>query len=142
VKICLLIACVLIVGGCSAATRTPQQQDYLDNATAHSPQFWMPKTEFRATWGRAIVWLRTFSSMPILTANDTLIETVAAGTGRDWETCYGYSITRTDVRDSFLVSVKCATNHNLHFADASRNAHLLGYYMETGDAPPPELVSK
>jgi hypothetical protein len=55
---------------------------------------------------------------------------------------FGYHVTMTALSEVVQFNVQCITENAFKAADASVNAHILAYYMETGDLPYPKLVKK
>jgi hypothetical protein len=146
IRMCSPLVAVLLaitLGSCSGSTLTPEEKEYQERAMNHPTVFTLLKSEERQVWERAVSWIRTYSNMPLAELTPTVIKTDAAGEGRDFELSFGYEVTKKDVgEDRIEVLVKCATNHMFYGEQADENAHLLAYYIATGEVPSPRVVNQ
>jgi hypothetical protein len=55
---------------------------------------------------------------------------------------FGYHVTMTPLSEVVQFNVRCITENVSKAVDAYVNAHLLAYYMETGDLPYPKLIKR
>src|SRR5687768_16536139 len=101
--LCFFALCTL--ASCSSRTLTPDQTKYLTTAKDHPTQFIMLRAEEQAAWGRAILWIRSYSNMDLAMVNDSLIATDPPGKGRDWELSSGYSVHKKHKGDRVEISV-------------------------------------
>ena len=141
VRAALLCSLLLALSACGPSL-SPEHAKYLKTAKDHPTQFIMLKSEEREAWGRAVLWIRSYSSMNLVTVNDSLIATDPPGKGRDWELSYGYTVEKKSKGDRVEISVLCGANNTFNAGDAQENAHLLAYYIATGEPNPPQLIHK
>ncbi len=142
IRASLLLLAMIAISACSSRNLSPDDESYLKTARDHPTQFVMLKGEEGDAWARAVLWIRSYSSMSLVTVNDTLIATDPPGKGRDWELSYGYTVQKKDKGDRVVISVLCGANNIVNGGDARENAHLLAYYIATGDPNPPLLIHK
>jgi hypothetical protein len=102
-------------------------------------EFKVPKADIEDTWGRANLFIAKYSTMKLQMATDMLLETYNPVTSTD----YGYSITKTPMKDNVQITVSCtpyqgnALSHNDD--EANENAHACAYYIATGNIDPASL---
>lgn len=138
----IFIIIVLVLLGCSTQSLmylSPSESSYMERANACPLIFIIDKTEEEAAWGRAQSWLVKHSSMKIQTVTNFIIQTYTpAGRGVD----YGYNIIKTLMKDEVQIEVQCGSQNPFAVKDAKNNAHLLAYFIKTGDPTPSRLVVK
>lgn len=138
----LWIACIAWIG-CASSGRglSLEEQTYLDKVWAFPLTFTVSKAEAEEAWGRAQSFLARFSGMQLQVLTDFVIETydpLTVGYG------FGYSIVKTPMSEEVQISVQCRPGVPLTrlwgSSDAERNAHILAYYMKTGELPYPRWI--
>lgn len=118
---------------------TPEEQTYLEKARAFPLEFTILKSEADEAWGRAQSWVGKFSSMKLQIATDFVIQTYNPGfTDVD----FGYYVTKTPMGDNVQITVKCITGNWFCGTDAKTNAHILAYYIKTGELSNPRLITR
>ncbi len=141
--ITLLTVVLLVVSAGCSSTLTSDEQAYLDRAMEHPTIFTMLKTDRFTAWKRAAAWINTYSVEPLDEVKDDVLRTKPAGSGTDFETSYGYEVTRKPVGDDRIeVAVSCSVSNMFYGEQAKTNAHLLAYYIGTGDLPSPNVVNR
>ena len=133
---------LLLVSFMGCAVFSPfsaEQQLYLDKALSQPLEFKILKSEVETAWERAQTFISQYSSMKILGVTDLGIETHnPPGT----EIKFGYFVYKKPAGDNFNISVKCICGNSLMAKAVNRNAHILAYYIKTGELPNPELIKK
>jgi hypothetical protein len=123
---------------CGCVALTPEDQAYLDRANAFPLQFRLPHEQAEFAWGRAQSFIARFGDLKIQTATGYVIQTF---TSTPQNMGYGYLISRTPIGDDDAYTVSCVTA-NMFLQDvAEKNAHVLAYYIATGDEPTPRAIS-
>lgn len=131
-----------MIGNCtttSLLSLTPDEQAFLSKAKAFPLEFTVSNEEAEMAWGRAQSFIGRFSSMKLQTATDYVIQTYnpsASGVA------YGYYVTKTPLGESTQFNVQCNTGNIFAMADAESNAHILAYYMSTGELVNPKVIMK
>lgn len=143
--LCFLMFFAVMLGGC--ASRIAQmnlnssQQSELDKSMAFPLEFEIDKTDVGDAWGRAQSFISKNSSMKMQTVTDYVLETynpTDAGS-------FAYKVTKTPLKEKVQISVQCNVywdSFQWHRDDANRNAHILAYYISTGELLIPELVAQ
>ena len=122
---------VCAVGGCAANSNLqPEQKLLLDRALAFPTDFTVDRKDAGDAWGRAQSFVGRFSSMKLQTASDFVIQTYNPGDG---DVAYGYNVTKTPAGDDVQFDVRCGSGNMFAVGEASKNAHILAYYMKTGE---------
>jgi hypothetical protein len=138
----LFILIISLLTGCSTTSMlslSPDEQSYLNEAQACPLEFYVPKTDAEDAWGRAQSFIGQYSSMKLQTVTDYVIETYNP---RMSDVAYGYSVTKTPMNDLVRISVRCFCGNFLEGDNTSTNAHILAYYIKTGNEFSPRLVSR
>lgn len=126
------------------------QKSYLAKAMAQPLEFDSDKSKSDEIWGRATEFVANHSSMKIQIATDFLIETynpTSTETYGGTEMAYGYKVSRRPIGSKVHISVTCvSTFHAMYLkeleATRDRNAHILAYFLVTGELPFPDLIKK
>jgi hypothetical protein len=121
------------------ANLTAEERSYLERAEACPLEFTIPADEADAAWGRAQSFIGRFSSMKLQTVTDFVIQTYNP---REGNVDFGYYVTKTPLGDQVRITVECIKGNLFSGADAKRNAHILAYYIKTGEEPSPKLIAK
>lgn len=125
---------------CSPLFNFPsEQQAYLERAKSFPFEFIIPKSEADDAWGRAQSFIGRFSSTKLLTVTDFVIQTFDP---MDCSDEYGYSVIKTPMGDHVLIAVGCMVGNTILWPKANKNAHILAYYIKTGEFPYPELIAR
>lgn len=117
-----------MIAGC--ASLTPEQQAKLADVDKFPLEFRASKPESVDAWGRAQSFIGRFSSMQIQIATDYAIQTYVPP---DTRLMYGYNVTKTPAGEDVSFEVQCFCGNILGTGHAVRNAHILAYYMKTGE---------
>ncbi|MHA1305140.1 MAG: hypothetical protein ACTSPI_15690 [Candidatus Heimdallarchaeaceae archaeon] len=139
------IVSVLMIGLLSSCATTsmlkltPEEKTYLEKAKAFPLEFTIPKSEVEEAWGRAQSFIGRFSSMKLQTVTDFVIQTYNPRSG---DVDFGYYVTKTPMSDNVLITVQCIAGNMFTGADANTNAHILAYYIKTGELPNPRLIAR
>jgi len=138
----LIIA--FLVTGCGATVSmmqlTPAEKVYIEKVKSFPLEFTIPASEAEEAWGRAQSFIGRFSSMKLQIVTDYVIQTYNPPSGT---VDFGYYVTKTPIGDSVKISVQCVTGNMFAWEDAKLNAHILAYYIATGELPPnPRLIMK
>lgn len=141
IEVTVVILVLGLLSGCATTSMlklTPEEQTYLEKAKAFPLEFTIPKSEADEAWGRAQSFIGRFSSMKLQTATDFVIQTYnPASPAVD----FGYYVTKTPMGDKVQITVQCNTGNMFAGADANTNAHILAYYIKTGELVP-RLISR
>jgi hypothetical protein len=145
-KYCIYAIAAILAGGiltgCATTSMlklTPEEQTYLEKAKAFPLEFTIPKSEADEAWGRAQSFIGRFSSMKLQTVTDFVIQTYNPGSG---DVDFGYYVTKTPMGDKVQITVQCNTGNMFAGADANTNAHILAYYIKTGELVNPRLIAR
>jgi hypothetical protein len=135
-----LLFLVFFLFSCAKRQYTPEEQAYMDKAAACSLDVVIAKSEAEDAWGRAQSFIGKFSNMKLKTVTDYVIQTYNPPK-QPIPIIYGYSVTKTPMGDNVHINVSCIPSNSsaTHFSDY--NAHLLAYYIKTGELMP-HLVNK
>lgn len=136
----LMISYVFVIAACAMLPQpTPEEQAVLDQAIAFPLDFTVPNSDAEMAWGRAQSFIGRFSSMKLQTVTDYVIQTYNPSSSG---VAYGYYVTKTPLGDSMQFVVQCNTGNLFAMRDAVNNAHVLAYYMKTGELVNPILIKK
>ena len=117
-----------MIAGC--ASFTPEQQAKLADVDKFPLEFQASKPDSVDAWGRAQSFIGRFSSMKLQITTDYVIQTYNPP---DAEVMYGYSVTKTPAGEDVSFEVRCGCGNIFAAGNAVRNAHILAYYMKTGE---------
>ena len=138
------IIMALALAACAAPrqAQSPEEQAYLNAATAQPTTFTISSAESQAAWERALKWLEDHATMGIKSKSETMIATFDPPTTSTTHTRneYGYTVTRQPAGSSYTVTVTCVGNDPSIKPQAEQNAHLLAYFIVTGKRTPASLV--
>jgi len=125
-------------------TYTSEQQAYVDNIMARSLEVSVGKDKIADAWGRAQAFIARYSDLKLQVATDYSIQTYNS----DRIFMFAYSATKTPTKDGFTILVDCSSASSLSRStrewlsnDLDLNAHIFGYYVETGELPYPEMIN-
>jgi len=133
--LCLISCCYYAQ---SIPPTTLDELAYAERVKSQPIVFFISKEEEKVVWGRAQSWINKYSSMAIRFATDFVVETFHPYN----EAHFGYSITKTPKENGFEITVKCivkrpsVSGRALQEKHATRNLHILVYYMQTGEIMP------
>lgn len=102
----------------------------------------MPSSKSDSAWQRAKWFIRNYSSLRLLTSNDSVIATERPTIGGSG---FGYKVTRHRVTDSLLFLSAFSfppMADPLAPEKSSRDSFILTDYMKTGVIPFPQLIYK
>ncbi|MEO6046012.1 MAG: hypothetical protein ABIQ57_00925 [Candidatus Kapaibacterium sp.] len=136
----LIFLALTVISGC-ATVLPPEQSAYMEKVRAFPLEFSMPKTAEHDAWGRAQTFIGKHSSMKLQTATDFVINTYNPLSASD----IGYNITKTPHGDSIDLSVEAIggkDDFHLWASERNDNAHILAWYIESGELPYPKLISR
>ncbi|MBI1318324.1 MAG: hypothetical protein GC168_05140 [Candidatus Hydrogenedens sp.] len=129
----LLVGCVTTI---DPTTVTPEEREYHEQYSTFPTEFEVPESEAETAWARGIRYISDHSGMKIQTSTDYSISTYSpTGHGAYY---FGYSITRLPENDTVTFKVDCLRDME-NFGDlevANNNAHILAYYMKSGELMP------
>ena len=113
-----------------------EEQTYLAKAMPFPLEFTIPKGEADEAWGRAQSFIGRYSSMKLQIATDFIIQTYNPGSLSG----FGYYVTKTPMGDNVQITVQGLTD--IYLASANQNAHILAYYIKTGELINPGLIKQ
>lgn len=131
----LLSSCATV----SPEKLAPADRAYFERALATPLEFAIPKEQEVEAWGRAQSFLGRFGSTQIQAATDYVLQTYNPSSG---DVDYGYYVTKTPAGDEVRIKVECIAGNMFSGKDATNNAHILAYYIKTGDEPNPALIAR
>jgi len=135
----LSVCLVGLLVGCAATTAslrlTSEERDYIEKAKVFPLEFVIPKAEANEAWGRAQTFISKHSGMRLQTATDFVLETHNPISG-----AYGYHVTKTPMGEEVQITVECIGGSIISKADRELNAHILAYYIKTGEPPSPRII--
>jgi tetratricopeptide (TPR) repeat protein len=118
---------------------TSDERIYLEKVKAFPLEFTIPINEVEVAWGRTQSFIGRFSSMKLQIVTDYIIQTYNPPKG---EISFGYYVTKTPIGNNVKITVICITGDPLGEGAASLNAHILAYYIKTGELPYPRLIAR
>lgn len=139
-KAVIIILALFVLSGCTSISMknlTPEERSYFEKVEAFPLEFIIPKIEADDAWGRAQSFIGRFSSMKLQTVTDFVIQTYNPS-----DIKFGYYVTKTPMDDDIQITVQCITEGWFSGDDARRNAHILAYYMKTGELPNPKFIAR
>ena len=141
VNLTSIVVVIFMIGNCTnfLLNLTPEEQAFLDKANAFPLEFTVSNEDAEMAWGRAQSFIGRFSSMKLQTATDYVIQTYNPSSSG---VSYGYYVTKTPLGGSTQFNVTCNTGNLFAMADAQSNAHILAYYMNTGELVNPKVIKK
>ncbi len=125
----IAILFILILSGCVSTPVSPEIQAYDEIVRAQPRNFTIPTSEAEEAWSRAQQFIGTYSGYKIQVATDYVIQTYTGNSG----VRYGYGVTRLLSGDTTTFDVKGFSSSSLLDGHARYNAHILAYYMRTGE---------
>ena len=136
--IVILVMCLL--AGCVTTTSqlTPGEQTYIAKAKAFPLEFTIPKSEADEAWGRAQCFIGKYSSMKLQIVTDFVIQTYNP---INHDVKYGYYVTKAPMGDKVQITVQCNVGNMFFHDEAITNAHILAYYIKTGEIVPRLITS-
>lgn len=139
-KVAIIVLTLFVLVGCTSITMknlTPEERNYFEIVEAFPLEFTMPKVEADDAWGRAQSFIGRFSSMKLQTVTDFVIQTYNPS-----DIKFGYYVTKTPMGDEIQITVQCITEGLFSGVDAKRNAHILAYYIKTGELCNPKFIAR
>ncbi len=117
--------------GCTTIPKlTATQEAYLEAAMATPLTFTLPKSQVDEAWDRAQTFIERFSSMKLQILTAHVIRTYNP-TGAF--TTFGYYLRKIPMGDTTQFTVQCICNSMSPTDQSLENAHILAYYMKTGN---------
>jgi len=149
IKVLVVAMAVVVLAACAATqyvkpAYSSEQQAYVDSIMGRPLELNIEKAKVGDAWGRAQAFVSKYSDMKLQIATDYSIQTVDSY--RIF--MFGYSVTKTPTKDGFTITVDCNSANSLSgstrdwlLKDMNLNAHILAYYIETGELPYPEMIN-
>ncbi len=140
-----LLLAIILLYGCATTTSqlimaSPEEQVYLDKVNAFPLKFIISKSEEKDAWGRAHSFIGQFSSMKLRTVTDSVLRTYNPAV---LYVKFGYYVTKTPLEgDAIQIYVRCNTGNVFASGEAKTNAHILAYYIKTGELTHERLITK
>ncbi len=141
-RLALLILAFLFLSACGSVQREEHplaaaERAYLDKAMAQPVKFEIPTSEAQDAWGRAQSFVGKYSVMKIQIATDYVLQTYSPT-----DENFGFNVVRTPGPQKTEILVDYNTGPGVEDpAVGNRDAHLLAFFVKTGEAVPPELVN-
>ena len=129
----VFILAILNVTGCATSPKlTPEQKAYLDEAMAMPLDFTVPNAEADQAWERAQRFVERFSAMKLQNISANVIRTYNPN---QFSTAFGYYVKKRPLGENVRFTIECFCGTlSATATDASlQNAHILAYYMKTGE---------
>ena len=142
VNLTSIVVVIFMIGNCTTnmlLNLTPEEQAFLNKANAFPLEFIVSNEDAEMAWGRAQSFIGRFSSMRLQTITDYVIQTYNPSSSG---VAYAYYVTKTPLGDSTQFNVTCNTGNLFAMADAQSNAHILAYFMNTGELANPKVIKK
>lgn len=98
-------------------------------------EFGVPKDESNAAWGRAQSFVGKYSGMKLQVATDFVLQTYNSIEGRA-----AYQVVRSPGVDKDIFTVNCS--NTIFYKEADANARILAHFIQTGEIPFPELITR
>lgn len=136
-NIIFLLVGFLLLSCAASRTLTREEADYVLAVKRFPLEFEITKDEADEAWGRAQSFIGKYSSMKLQTVTDYVIQTYNPGS-TDYK--FGYYVTKTPLGDNTQFSIQCICNNWFAGDDRNRNAHILAWYIKTGELPYPHLI--
>ena len=140
----LIVAVFLLITAAGCGFPNHAERKYLGRIEESQTEFRIPPSQYDSVWSRARNFITTYSSRPIMIANDSVISTEPS-TPFDlvFDGGYGYIVKAHNIHDTtnIAISASCISSP-LAGPSASHNMYILIDYMKTGLLPYPELISK
>jgi hypothetical protein len=116
------------------------RQDYIQKVQAFPVTFIISNSDSAAAdaWGRAESLVALYSAMQLHIVTDYVIET---DNPQKDDLSFAYLVVRTPMNNSFQFTVICRSSGR-GGSEADMNAHILAYYIKTGELPYPGLISR
>lgn len=125
---------VFIIGACAARVPlTQEQRDFAGRANNYPTSFTLPNEQAEEAWGRAQVFIATYSNMKLQIATQYVLQTF--NPVGNWPR-YGYNVTRMQSAGETQFAVQCMCSNMFNGKQAQQNASMLSYYMVTGELEP------
>ena len=119
-KLLTLALCFVCLGCVAGRLLTPQEKEYYEKAIAFPTTFSLPNSEAELAWERANSFVAQYATRP---PHTYLIS-------------YGYDVKRTRREDKTEFTVQCLSDNRENKGRELENAHILAYYMATGELFP------
>jgi hypothetical protein len=125
--------------GCATTSElSSSQQAFLAAAMATPLTFTLPQDQAEAAWTRAQTFVQRFSTMKLQALTPHVIRTYdSTGTSP----AFGYYLRKVPKGGETQFTVECMCSNMFPSDQSIENAHLLAYYMKTGNLDP-ELVNR
>ncbi len=118
---------------------SPEQTEYINAVNSTPLQFTVTKENIDTAWGRVNSFISMYSSFKIQLSNDWTVETYFIRTAG---IKYAYKVVKTPNRDEYIITVECKCTNMFMTKEENRNAHILAYYIQTGNLPYPRMIYK
>jgi len=129
----------LLVLSCAAMQLSPEQTEYINIVNSTPLQFTVTKENIDTAWGRANSFIATYSSFKIQNANEWLIETYYIHLSN---IMYAYKVVKVPKNNEYTIMIECKSTNMFMGQEQNRNAHILAYYIQTGNLPYPKMIYK
>ncbi|MDP8227154.1 MAG: hypothetical protein P9L89_05900 [Candidatus Celaenobacter polaris] len=134
-SICGIFLLCFIYIGCARVQLTPEDKAFCAKAAACPLELIISKDKAEEAWSRAHTWIAKYSSMKIQTVTDYILQTYNP-VDRAFPIIYAYSLTKTLMGSEVQITIECFSNNRFATRQTSHNAHLLAYYIKTGENHP------
>lgn len=143
----LVLAFVACAPHASTLTLTPEESAYLEKVKSFPLEFSITKEEEDQAWGRAESFVAQYRMTDMDPPSKYSIRTKRSDP-RKFRTSVSYEITKIPTADGFTIKVQCFSGESGAIKigpdsadkDAITNAHILAYYIKTGELPYPRLI--
>ena len=140
-KLWVLLLATILLESCFSSSLNMKEIDYITRASQTPLEFSLPKEEAEDAWGRAQSFIGRYSSMRLHIVTDYVLETKSPQGATNFKQ-FGYYVVKTPGKESVSLKVLCVAASVIYNKEARQNAHILAYYMMTGEEPSPRIIKK
>jgi hypothetical protein len=154
----LALSIFALYAGCSQTSDVSRlssdEQAYIDKVKMFPLEISVPNAQATDAWHRAESFISRFTLMKHQTVGTSIIPSyflngqpgrenlMQTPSSSELGVSFGYHVTMKPLSEVVQFNVQCITEIGSKQADASANAHILAYYMKTGDLPYPKLIKR
>lgn len=141
-SILMIISCLF--WGCasqavSVKNMNPQDKAFIEKVMAFPTSFYVSKEDAKEAWGRCQAWVARYSDLQLKIVSDYFVHTSEGLSGLNY---YGYKVTRKPEKEHDFIEVQCIGEPlNTSKSVKERNAHLLAWYIKTGEIGNEKLIN-
>jgi hypothetical protein len=118
---------------------TQEEKAYLEKARKQPLEFTVSEEKSDKIWGRAQSFIAKHSSFKLQNTTDYVIQTYYPTSG---DAQFGYKVIKTEMNNGVEITVDCFTGNVFMQKDADTNAHILAYYLKTGELVSDRIIAK